>query len=148
MKNLADEIRKYPSLKQFLKFCIVGVSSAVVSFVILFIFTQWVGVWYLYSSIIAYILSAIFNFITNKLWTFRNKERGRAVINQAIKFSLVISVGLTANTSIIYALTEIQGFDYRISWVFATGVVAVWNYSFNRFWTFRHAKPEIDLSVE
>jgi len=148
MGTIVSYIRQHPTLKQFLKFGIVGGTSALVSFVILFTFTQWVGVWYLYSSIIAYILSAIYNFSANKLWTFRNKEKGKAILNQALKFSLVISAGLTANTSIIYALTEIRGFDYRVSWVFATGVVAVWNYSFNRFWTFRHKKPEIGLSVE
>lgn len=135
-------------LKQLLKFCIVGVCSAAVNFIILLTFTQWVGVWYLYSSIIAYILSAIFNFISNKLWTFRNIETGKAIVNQAVKFALVISAGLSANTFIIYTLTEIQGFDYRVSWFFATAGVAVWNYSFNRFWTFRHKKSEIALSEQ
>lgn len=148
MINLANKIRKYPTLKQFLKFSIVGGTSAMINFFILFVFTQWVGVWYLYSSIIAYILSAIFNFIFNKLWTFRNKERGRVIIHQVVKFSLVISVGLTINTFIIYLLTESQGLDYRISWVFATGVVTIWNYSFNRFWTFRIKKSDNSLSVE
>lgn len=138
MKKIADYIKKYPTLKQFFKFGVVGSSSALVGFAVLFVFTQWAGVWYLYSSIIAYVLSAIFNFTFNKLWTFSNKEKGKAAVNQAIKFTMVIIVGLTVNTSIIYALTEMQGFDYRISWVFATGVVAIWNYSLNRFWTFRH----------
>lgn len=138
MTKLVELIRKYPTLKQFLKFSIVGGSSAMINFFILFVFTQWVGVWYLYSSIIAYVLSAIFNFTSNKFWTFRNKERGRVVVRQAVKFSIVISIGLAFNTFIIYLLTETQGFDYRISWVFATGVVTIWNYSFNRFWTFRH----------
>jgi len=148
MTKVADYIRRYPTLKQFLKFCIVGASSAVINFSILFIFTRFVGVWYIYSSVLAYLLSAVFNFSANKFWTFRNKEGGKMIFDQTIKFLIVMVTGLLINTAILFALTEIQGFDYRVSWVFATGVVAVWNYSFNRFWTFRHKDTSSFLSDE
>lgn len=146
MQSLANYIRKFPTLKQFLKFCIVGGTSAILNFIILFACTQWLGIWYVYSSVVAYILSALFNFSYNKFWTFRNKAAGKETLNQAVKFTIVTLFGLSINTVIIYGLTERQGFDYRVSWVFATGLVAVWNYSFNRFWTFRHKKSVVTLS--
>ena len=49
----------------------------------------------------------------------------------------MICSGLFINLAIIYTITEFAGLDYRISWVFATGVVTFWNFGFNRFWTFK-----------
>ena len=133
---------KYPFLKQFVKFCLVGGGSAVFSFSIYYSFTEWLGFWYVHSSICSFLVSAIFNFTTNKLWTFRNKEKGRQIISQIAKFSVVMVAGLIINTFIIYGLTEWAGFDYRVSWIFATGVVAFWSFGFNRLWTFKH-KPTV-----
>ena len=128
---------KYPKLKQFIKFCIVGGTSAAIHFLVLYYSTERLNLWYVYSNALGFIISATFNFTTNKLWTFRNKDQGVQVVKQVVKFSLVVATGLVINTLIIYALTEWLGFDYRISWVFATGVITFWNFGFNRFWTFK-----------
>jgi len=131
------------NFRQFFKFCIVGGTAAVINFVIYYVCTEYLKFWYVYSAVIAYLLSAVFNFIANKIWTFRNKESGREILKQVAKFSIVISAGLTINTSIIYILTEFGKLDYRISWVCATGLVIFWNYGFNRLWTFRVKKVEV-----
>lgn len=133
-------LAKFPPLKQFIKFCIVGGTSAAIHFSLLLAFTEWLKFWYLVSSIIGFIVSAAFNFSANKFWTFRNYHNGREAFNQFFRYALVIVSGLTINTLIIYFLTDFAGFDYRLSWVFATGAVTFWNFSFNRLWTFR-AKP-------
>ena len=135
---LAHYSNKYPLLKQFTKFCLVGGIAAVINFLIYYSFTEWLGIWYIYSAIWAFLISAVFNFIANKLWTFQNKEKGRQIINQLLKFAVVMVSGLIVNIAIIYALTEWLGFDYRLSWVFATVVITFWNFGFNRFWTFKH----------
>src|SRR3989344_4247307 len=111
-RNYLDQHKLF---KQFVKFCIVGGTSAA------------------------------FNFLANKNWTFRNTDIGWAMINQLSKFATVMISGLIINTAIIYFLTDWFGFDYRLSWVFATGIVTFWNFSFNRFWTFRHRQ---NLSLE
>lgn len=147
-RNVLNYIRQYPSLKQFIKFCIVGGTSALINFVIYYSFTQFLFVWYIYSAIWGFCFSAIFNFTVNKLWTFRNKERGRRVVNQLVKFLVVIFSGLIFNTAIIYGLTELAGIHWLLSWVFATGLVTFWNFSFNRFWTFKHHQPPTELLLE
>lgn len=147
IKSLLVYIRKFPFLKQFIKFGIVGASAALINFIILYLFTQKIGIWYVYSSILGYIVSAIFNFSTNKLWTFRNKERGTAALSQAFKFSFVSGCGLFINTVIIYFFTDIYGLDYRFSWVIATAVVAVWNFSMSRLWTFKHKESGLSSEV-
>lgn len=144
---LVAYIRQFPFLKQVIKFCIVGGLAAVINFSIYYSFTKILGFWYVYSAIYAFIFSAVFNFITNKLWTFRNKESGMKIVNQAVKFSIVMILGLSFNTSLIYAFTEFGNFDWRLSWVFATALVTFWNFTFNRFWTFKHKKETVNLSA-
>lgn len=143
---IINYIRKFPFLKQIIKFCIVGGFAAIINFSIYYSFTEVLRIWYVYSAAYAFVFSAIFNFITNKLWTFRNKDGGFLIFNQAVKFSIVMVLGLLFNTSLIYAFTEFGGFDWRLSWVFATGLVTFWSFTFNRFWTFRKRKEEADLS--
>ena len=123
--------------RQFIKFCIVGGISALINFIFLYLLTEVAGWWYVYSAAVGFLLSAIFNFTSNKLWTFRNKTAGRTILTQLYKFTAVIVVGLIINTFIIYAITEWIMLDYRISWIFSTGVVTFWNFTFNRGWTFR-----------
>lgn len=137
-----DYLIKYPFLKQFIKFCLVGGSSAVISFSIYYSATEWLKIWYVYSAIFAFLISAVFNFTSNKLWTFRNTEKGKQILNQITKFAVVMVSGLIINTVIIYGLTEWVGFDYRISWVFAAGAVAFWSFGFHRLWTFKYIQYE------
>jgi len=131
-------LKQSPFLKQFFKFCLVGGMAAVINFSIYYSFTEWFGIWYIYSAVIGFLISAVFNFLANKFWTFANQERGKQVLAQLLKFFVVVFSGLIINIMIIYALTEWWGIDYRLSWVFATGAVTFWNFTFNRFWTFKH----------
>ena len=124
-------------LRQLSKFVVIGSISALINFLILYSFTEWLKVWYLISCILGFVISAIFNFLVNKFWTFNNLIKGRQALNQLLRFSIVSVLGLVINILIIYSLTEFVGFDYRISWVFACLIVLFWNFGFNKFWTFR-----------
>ncbi|MFA5022261.1 MAG: GtrA family protein [Patescibacteria group bacterium] len=128
---------KFPVLKQFIKFCVVGGIAALINFGVLYSFTEWLGIWYLTSAILGFLISVVFNFSANKFWTFRNSLKGKDAFGQMGKFSIVMLTGLTINTLIIYGLTEHFLLDYRLSWLFATGVVTFWNFIFNRLWTFK-----------
>lgn len=131
------------NFRQFSKFCIVGGTAALINFSFYYSLTEYLGFWYIYSAIAAFLISAVFNFTTNKIWTFRNKKTGKEIIAQISKFAVVMISGLIINTVIIYFLTEFIGIDYRLSWVFATGVVTFWSYGFNRFWTFRNPPDQV-----
>ena len=140
---LRQRLAPYPSTKQFIKFSVIGSTSAAIHFTILLVATEGLGIWYLISNGIGFMVSAIYNFAGNKLWTFRNRERGTVILHQALKFSVVLLTGLTINSAIIFGITEWFGLDYRISWFFAALLVAGWNFGFNRLWTFR-AKRSAD----
>ncbi len=135
--KIKNKLDSFPFAKQFVKFCLVGGTAALINFGILYWLVEFFGVWYVAANFCGGVISAIFNFLSNKFWTFRNNERGKGLYYQGIKFVIVISCGVLLNTFLIYLITEFFRFDYRISWVIATGIVTFWNFGFNRFWTFR-----------
>lgn len=135
--TLREQIRRYPFAKQFIKFCVVGTTSAIVHFSLLYGLTEGFQIWYVYSNGVGFVVSCILNFVSNKLWTFRNTERGSVIVRQVVKFSVVLGVGLVLNTILIFTITEHYGLDYRLSWFIAASIIAFWNFSLNRFWTFR-----------
>ncbi len=124
-------------LRQLLKFLIVGGSSAAINFLILYSLTEWLRIWYLFSAMFGFVISAVFNFLVNKFWTFSSLEKGKRALSQLLKFLVVSTSGLGLNTLVIYCLTEFIRFDYRLSWFFACAAVTIWNFCFNKFWTFR-----------
>ncbi|MDX9893252.1 MAG: GtrA family protein [Patescibacteria group bacterium] len=138
-----DFIKRQVFIRQFVKFCVVGGLAAVINFILLYALTEWFGIWYVISSAFGGVISAIWNFLANKFWTFRNRDRGRQALEQMFKFIVVIGSGVVVNTLLVYLFTDFGGLDYRWSWVLATGVVTFWNFGFNRFWTFG-AKSGID----
>jgi len=130
-------IGKHLYLRQLSKFVVIGGTSALINFIILYSLTEWLNVWYVISSIFGFVLSAIFNFLLNKFWTFNNLIKGKQAFNQLLKFSVIAGSGLVLNVLIIFSFTEFGGFDYRMSWVFACIIILFWNFGFNKFWTFK-----------
>ena len=135
-------IRQFPFAKEFVKFCIVGSVAALTNFIVYISLTIFLNIWYVYSAACAFAISAVFNFTTNKLWTFRNKDIGRRAVHQVAKFVVVMVSGLVINTFLIYFFTERGGLDWRLSWVIATGLITFWNFGFNRFWTFSRRRDK------
>jgi len=60
--------------KQFIKFAVVGASGVVVDWVVYFILTRYLELFYLISKTISFLFAAINNYIWNRSWTFRSKE--------------------------------------------------------------------------
>lgn len=128
---------------QFIKFCVVGAIAAAINFSLYIALVELLDWWYIFSSVTGFVVSAIFNFTVNKFWTFKNGDHGRDAVIQSIKFFTVTTAGLLMHTALIYAITDVVKIDYRISWVIATGIVTIWNYSLNKLWTFKEKRLDL-----
>lgn len=90
------------------------------------------------SVMVSYIASStvvlVFLFVTNKYWTFKNRDG-----NYRMQISLFLAVYLTAillNFLIAYGLF-ISGIWYLLSRAIATIVTAIWNYWWSHLAIFR-----------
>jgi dolichol-phosphate mannosyltransferase len=67
-------------------------------------------------------------------------------LTQMLKFCVVGTSGLVVNMGLLMLMVEVFGVDYRPAAIMGIGVAMVWNYVWNKFWTFKregHAKHSI-----
>jgi dolichol-phosphate mannosyltransferase len=125
--------------KRVFKFGLVGLSGIVVNMVVLWYLTEFVGFYYLVSSLFAIELSILNNFVWNDLWTFRagTSHKHPSRWHRLISFHIVSAGGLVINMGILYLLTSVGGVYYLISNIIGIVVGFGWNFMLNRRVTWR-----------
>jgi putative flippase GtrA len=135
---------------RFLKFMAVGVFGAVVDFGIMNLFSKLFGLALVWAGTISFICAIVSNFIWNRYWTYPD-SRSRPMTRQLIMFFAVNIAGLAIRLPILHYLEPpMDGLFAQLSLhifspVFlgknftlavAVGVVMLWNFFINRYWTY------------
>jgi len=121
---------------EFFKFALVGIIGTIIHLIILYLLTEFLGIYYIVSSLLGYLLALTIGFILNKTWTFKESFKTN-VINKYIKFFTVCTVSLFVNLLFLYLLTEFLNIYYLISQVLAAGISLLLNFSGSKIWTFK-----------
>ena len=130
--------------KQFVKFAMIGASSAVLDIGISQLLMHRFGMYWLLANTISALVAISNGYLWNSLWTFRGMGSARRH-TQYLKFVAVSLVGLVLNslimTCVILMLAgHIGGNPPHSIWVIAKGtaivLVATWNFLANKRWTF------------
>ena len=61
--------------KELIAYVFFGVLTTIVNFITYFLFASVFGINYLISNIIAWFVSVLFAYITNRIWVFESKRR-------------------------------------------------------------------------
>lgn len=155
MANRDEEFVSKRTGVQFVKFALVGVVNTGVDWIVFFLLTlipyfrqiEWL------AKTISFLVSATNSFIMNSYWTFKQEfkggleeARGREAVKGTtyyVKFMIVSLIGWGLNTLIFY-LCRYKIFENLpqrrsqfISLFFASGIVVVWNFIANKFWTYK-----------
>lgn len=115
---------------EIIRFCIVGGLSFLVDYGLLYICTDWIGIYYFYSSAISFTVSVVLNYWLCVVFVFvgarkQNRKQATIFIGSSI-------IGLGLNQICIWAFVEIAGMYYMLAKIFATGIVTIWNYVMKR----------------
>ena len=124
--------------KRVIKYVISGGTSALVNLLLLFTLTSIAGVWYLYSTVVAFVVSLAVSFALQKLWTFRDPTRDR-VHHQAFAYLLLAVVNLFLDTILMYLLVSGYGMHYLLAQIILGLAIACSTYYVNKFFIFKHA---------
>jgi putative flippase GtrA len=116
---------------RIIRFIISGSIGAATDLLLLWFLTRIVGIWYLTSAVIAFVLSFIVSFFLQKIWTFKNREMEKIHI-QAGAYLLITLCNLGINTLLVYAFVQYFSFHYLIAQVFASIIIA-----FESFFAYR-----------
>lgn len=124
-------------LLKFLRFCIVGVSGTAIDFGLTWLCKEVFKIPKFIANAIGFVVAATNNYILNRIWTWGSTNDQVGV--EYTKFFVVSLIGLGINTLILYIFNEKLKWNFYLSKVFATGVVMLWNFFANNFFTFAGA---------
>ncbi len=116
--------------KEIIRFCIVGGLSFLVDYGLLYICTEYIGVYYLWSSAISFTVSVIFNYWLCVVYVFKGAKKQNR--KQATLFIGSSIIGLGLNQLCMWLFVELAGMYYMLAKIFATAIVTIWNYVMKR----------------
>lgn len=115
---------------EMMRFIIVGAITFVVDYGLLYIFTEYIGLYYMYSTAIAFIAAVIFNYWLCVIYVFTNVQRQTS--KQAILFVGSSVIGLGLNQICMWFFVEIFGIYYMFAKIISIIIVMAWNYIMKR----------------
>jgi putative flippase GtrA len=120
--------------KILIKYFFVALFATIIDIMLLLFLTEFLNLFYFFSSAISYIIGGLIHFYLNKKYTFKNKN---------IKYSLQLSIfftisliGLFINQVIIYFFVEYFNFWYIFAKLISVVIVFFFNFFGHKIITF------------
>ena len=148
---------------RFLKFLFVGITGAAVDFGIMNLMRIVVGLSLVWSQAISFSVAVINNFLWNRYWTYPD-SRSKAPYRQLIQFFLINLVGILVRTPLVtwfdklilnfldkssYSLPlENYIISQNLALTGAIGIILLWNFFANRYWTYSDVPKEAPNPVK
>ena len=124
------------TLVQLFRYTFVGGVAFVFDFGFLYILTEFVGLHYLLSASLSFLLGLTVNYVLSVLWVFsRHALRSRWV--EFGIFATVGLIGLALNALFMWLFTDVAGLYYLLSKVGSTILVFLWNFFARKVSLFR-----------
>ncbi len=115
-------------LKQFCKFSVVGVAAFLIDYGLLFMFTEFLQMHYLLSSMLSFSVATTFNYVYSTRYVFVcGDEQNKA--GQFTGFLLLSACGLLMNSMLMKMLVENMEFYYMFAKLFSGVLVSIWNFA-------------------
>lgn len=131
-------MRKYQRL---LRYLISGGTAAAVDLILLYILTDSVGLHYLTSAVLAFLVALVVSFLLQKFWTFQDESVDR-VHKQATAYFIIAALNLGLNTFLIYLFVEYAHLWYIFAQVLASGLIAFESFFISRYFIFKKSREE------
>lgn len=122
-----------------LRYFICGITSAGINILSLYLFTDTFGIWYLYSSVIAFIISLTVSFTLQKFVVFKDTDTQK-LHYQFSKFFVAAVLGVLTNTIFVYLCTDVLGIWYILSQLIAGFFVMIQNFLLYKYLIFNKHK--------
>lgn len=135
MGKIVGLVKKYSEIVNYL---IVGVLTTLVSLGVYAIFTKIFFVNYMISTIISWIISVSFAYITNKKFVFKSKCSSNSdVFIEIYQFFKYRIFSLLIEMLLMYAFVEVIGIDDMISKGIVQVIIIIINYVFSKLFVFK-----------
>ena len=130
-----DLMKKY---REVILYLIFGVLTTLVNLISYFLLTDVAGVNYLFSNVLAWVLSVLFAYGTNRVWVFQSQAKGTAaILKEMVSFfgARLFSGGL--DMGIMFVCVSLMGLPDGVIKILSNVLVIVLNYLFSKLWIFK-----------
>ena len=131
LQQIKNKILKY----QFIRFSISGGTATLIDISLLYLLTEYAGLWYLISSIFSFMAGSITHFSISRHWVFKNQEK--TFWRQYRSFFVIHLGGLTINTIGLYLLVEYYHIYYLLAKLMVVMLGVSWTFLANKKITFK-----------
>ena len=121
--------------KELTAYVFFGVLTTIVNFVTYFLFEGLFGINYLISNIIAWFVSVLFAYITNRIWVFESKDDN--IIKEVLLFYGGRVFSGAIDTALMYVFISILMTGDLFAKIVVQVVVTILNYVFSKFLVFK-----------
>ncbi len=126
------------------RYVISGGTSALINLATLSFLYYIKHIYYLYSAIIAFIVSFLVSLVLQKFWTFEDYSQDNLSL-QAGKYLMTSLFGLSLNTLILYILVDHFHFYVYMGQIVAGGLVACVTFFISRKYVFKGKTVVVNL---
>lgn len=133
--------KQYIKYKEVINYLIFGVLTTLVNFVVYIILTKALGEDEVFSNVIAWIVSVLFAYITNKIYVFESKTEGlKSIVMEIVSFvGCRLFSGVVDNGS-FFVLVKLLNMNDMIAKILISVLVVILNYVFSKLIIFRDKK--------
>ncbi|MCX6318286.1 MAG: GtrA family protein [Bacteroidetes bacterium] len=121
-------------LIKLIKYGTVGLSGMACDFGVTYFLKEKQKINKYIANSVGFILAASLNYTLNKYWTFGTSRQ--SVPFEFGLFLLIALTGLLLNNMILLLLKEKWNVNFYLSKLIAIGIVFIWNFSMNYYFTF------------
>ncbi len=118
-------------ISQFIRFISAGGLGVLVYYFLLYTLTDFIGVKYIISALIASIANLSINFVLQKFWTFKNKSI-KNVYRQVVKYLALAVAIFTFNLILLYIIVEYAHLQYLLAQFLITILLTIISYLASR----------------
>lgn len=132
----------YVKYKELINYVIFGVLTTLVNYVVYFLCLDLLSWNYLVVNVLAWIISVLFAYVTNRLWVFESKAQGWHIGKEVVLFFTSRLASLGAETLLLFLMVDTAHLHNGASKIVAGVVVIVINYILSKLIVFRKKKKE------
>ncbi len=120
--------------RQFVRYSGVGALATACHYLVLVGAVELGRVSPVVAAMVGFLVGGFVSYTLNRRWTFESDRAHEAAVP---RFALVAFVGFLLTGVFMSAFTELLRLHYLPSQVLTTGLVMIWTFLGNRYWTFR-----------
>lgn len=129
------DVKKY---KELLLYLIFGVLTTLVNIGTFYLFHDVWQVYYLTSNAIAWVISIVFAYITNRKWVFDSASDH--ILEEFLKFTACRLFSGGCDMLVMFAGVDLLGISSMLMKVIANVLVVIMNYVFSKVFVFKADK--------